>query len=430
MIKPTLATLPRLLSKRIAVRVTSNAERAVRDGHPWLFTDSITNQPIDGNVGDLAVVFDRKRRFLAIGLYEPDSPIRVRILHHGLPQQIDKAWFEARIAKTIAKRSALSSTLTNTSATTGYRLVHGENDGLPGLVVDRYDRTLVLKLYTAAWLPHLQSVHAALYTAVQPICPPQFVILRLNRSTEQAVNGICHAALPNRTLLYAENSAVIPKRVQFLENGLRFEADPVRGQKTGFFLDQRDNRARVEKLAAGKSVLNVFAYSGGFSLYAARGGAKMVDSLDLSRAALADAERNFTLNQTDPHVANCTHNILRGDAFQLMTTLHEQNRNYDMVIIDPPSFAKKKSETERALASYLRLTRLGLRLLAPNGILVQASCSSRVDAPSFFRGIHQAAKESKVSLREIERTAHPIDHPIGFAEGAYLKCLFAICRKK
>lgn len=417
-----LANLPTATSQRIAVRVTPNAERAIRDGHPWLFANSITNQPLHGAAGDLAIVFDRKKRFLAIGLYDPDSPIRVRILHQGTPQQIDPQWFEERIAQTVAQRQALS----KTESTTGYRLIHGENDGFPGLVVDRYNTTLVLKLYTVAWLPHLQTILTALHNNSKNIFPLDNILLRLNRLTEQSMQNGPYSVLQNGSVLYSKNGAAAPTSVRFFENGLQFEANPVQGQKTGFFLDQRDNRSRVEQLAAGKTVLNVFAYSGGFSLYAARGGAKAVTSLDLSRAALTDAEHNFALNQDNKQIAKCVHHTLHGDAFQLMTTLHEQKRKYDMVIIDPPSFAKKQSEAEGALAAYNRLTRLGLHLLKPQGLLVQASCSSRVDAQHFFRGIHQTANNIRLPLREIERTGHPLDHPIGFTEGAYLKCLFAM----
>lgn len=426
-----LSALPTASNRRIAVRVTPAAERMARAGHPWLFENSITEQSHSGSAGDLAVVFDRKRRFLAIGLYDPDSPISVRILHHGTPKSIDAAWFQQRLTTAINHRTALADT-----HTTGYRLVHGENDGFPGLVVDRYDATLVMKLYSAAWLPHLDAI----VTGLSQICSPAHIILRLNRSTEQLAKEGKLFGLSNGLLLITtdrDKAACVdasidapidvdaPRTVQFLENGLRFEADPVRGQKTGFFLDQRENRARVEKLAQGKSVLNVFAYSGGFSLYAARGGATQVDSLDLSRSALAAAKRNFELNRACTAVAAARHELLQGDAFELMAALHKQGRVYDMVLIDPPSFAKKKSETERAISSYYRLTQLGLKLLASQGLFMQASCSSRVDADTFFRGIHQAADDLRRPLRELERSGHPLDHPMRFKEGAYLKCLFA-----
>jgi 23S rRNA (cytosine1962-C5)-methyltransferase len=198
------------------------------------------------------------------------------------------------------------------------------------------------------------------------------------------------------------------------------------GQKTGFFLDQRENRARVEELAKGKSVLNVFSYTGGFSVYAGRGGAKEVVSLDASKIATEVAERNFSLNQPAPIAKSCSHKSVTGDAFELMTKMKKQCRLFDMVIIDPPSFAHKNSQVEGAIRAYKKLTRLGLEILVPNGVFVQASCSSRVGSELFFDTIYLAARQSGRRLNEIERSGHALDHPIGFAEGEYLKCLFAV----
>jgi 23S rRNA (cytosine1962-C5)-methyltransferase len=214
--------------------------------------------------------------------------------------------------------------------------------------------------------------------------------------------------------------------VIFRENGLRFEADPIHGQKTGFFLDQRENRARAEKLASRKAVLNVFAYTGGFSLYAGRGGARAIVSVDASRPALAAAVRNFALNRDHPSVAKVVdkHEVLAEDAFEALARLG-RSRRFDLVIIDPPAFAKKRAEVERAMSAYQRLTRLGLGVLQPGGTLVMASCSSRVSADEFFVAVHRAAVQAGRPLREIERTGHPLDHPVGFKQGAYLKCLFA-----
>jgi 23S rRNA (cytosine1962-C5)-methyltransferase len=214
--------------------------------------------------------------------------------------------------------------------------------------------------------------------------------------------------------------------VIFDENGLRFEVDPVRGQKTGFFLDQRDNRARVEALAAGARVLNVFAYTGGFSLYAARGGARAVTSLDLSALALAAAERNFALNRALPAVAAAQHELLAGDAFDALAELARARRTFDLVIVDPPAFAKRQAEVERALAAYARLTRLALAVTRPGGTLVIASCSSRVSAAAFYDAVLAAAAQAGRPLRELARTGHALDHPVRFAEGEYLKCLFAV----
>ncbi len=396
----------------MALRVSPAAERAIRGGHPWLFAEAIRHQSFAGKPGDLAVIFDQKRRFLAVGLYDPHSPIRVRILQTGEQANIDGDWFADKVATAVSLRAPLAQ-----PHTTGYRLIHGENDGLPGLVVDRYDRTLVMKLYTAVWLPHLLDV----LDGVTAVTHPQRIILRLSRFAQRHPEHLY--GLENGQLLAGEP---LKESVTFLENGLHFEVDVVNGQKTGFFLDQRENRARIEKLTAGKRVLNVFAYTGGFSLYAARGGAKRVVSTDLSQPALATAMRNFKRNQDNKAVAACEHEVLVGDAFQVLRQLRETRRLFEVVIIDPPSFAKRQDEVERALTAYGRLARLALGVLKPGGTLVMASCSSHVTADHFFQTIHQAAEKVARPLQEIERTAHPLDHPIAFPEGAYLKCLFAI----
>lgn len=395
------------------MHVTPAAERAIRQGHPWLFDQAIRQQSRKGHPGDLAVIFDRQRRFLAVGLYDPHSPIRVRVLQRGEPATINRDWFQARLATAAQLRAPLQK-----DDTTGYRLIHGENDGLPGLVVDRYDQTLVLKLYTPAWIPHLRDVLSAL----ADVAPAERLVLRLGRAMQEQPQHLY--GLSDGAILFGPN---LDGPIVFRENGLRFEADPIQGQKTGFFLDQRENRARVEKLASGKTVLNVFAYTGGFSLYAARGGARAIVSVDVSRPALEAAVRNFTLNGDHPSVAAATdkHEVLAEDAFEALARLGHSRRCFGLVIVDPPAFAKKRAEVERALSAYGRLTRLGLGVLQPGGMLALASCSSRVSADEFFAAVHRAAARAGRPLREIERTGHPLDHPIGFKEGAYLKCLFA-----
>lgn len=407
-----LAPLPAPSEKRIALRVSPAAERAIRGGHPWLFDKAIRQQSHDGRSGDLAVIFDRKGRFLAIGLYAPASPIRVRILAQGQPTTIDADWFLYKLETAAEQRLPL---LQNN--TTGYRLIHGENDGLPGLVIDRYGESYVLKLYTTAWVPHLPDLLRGLTAVAQP----RRVVLRLSRFVQRQTDDLF--GLADGQLLLGKQ---LRNGVRFLENGLYFEADVVQGQKTGFFLDQRDNRAQVEKLAEGRRVLNVFAYTGGFSLYAARGGAKEVVSLDISQPALANAMRNFKLNRAHEAVAAATHELLVGDAFLTLKQLIANRRRFEMMIIDPPAFAKRKEEVERAVSAYGRLVRLGLHLLKPGGILVMASCSSRVSAADFFELVHKTALNAGRPLQEIERTGHALDHPITFPEGAYLKCLFAV----
>jgi 23S rRNA (cytosine1962-C5)-methyltransferase len=408
-----LQSIPFPSEKRLALHVTAAAERALRGGHPWLFDQAIERQSHSGQAGDLAVVFDRQRRFLAIGLYDPESPLRVRVLQQGQPATIDRWWFQAGVATAVARRLPLATS----GDTSGYRLIHGENDGLPGLILDRYGETYVLKLYTAAWIPHLHELLPAILDSL----PMPQLVLRLARAVQSRPDYL-YGLHDGQVLLGPPLSGP----VLFRENGLIFAADLVQGQKTGFFLDQRENRARVEKLAAGRRVLNVFAYSGGFSLYAARGGATAVTSLDLSRPALAAAQHNFDLNQDNAHVAAARHELLAGDAFALLAELGSNGRTFDLVIVDPPAFAKKQSEIAAALAAYTRLVRLALAVLRPGGTLVMASCSSRVTAEEFFATVQETAAMVKRPLREIERTGHPLDHPIGFPEGAYLKCLLAV----
>lgn len=406
-----LESLPPVSDRRLALRVTPAAERALRGGHPWVFDGAIIHQSHAGQPGDLAVIFDSKRRFLAIGLYDPASPIRVKVLQHRQPATIDAAWFLARLQAAADLRQPLLAQQTD-----GYRLVHGENDGLPGLIIDRYADTLVLKLYTAAWLPHLSAVIASL-PAVQPFAR---LVLRLSRSIGAlpAEDGLTDG----QTLIGSPPETP----VIFQEHGLRFQADVVSGHKTGFFFDQRENRAQVRALAGGRRVLDVFAYSGGFSVYAAAGGATTVTSLDASAPALAEAQANFALNRADPLVAAARHETLVGDAFAQMADLRATGRTFDLVIVDPPSFAKNAAEVDRALAAYARLTRAALDVVdARGGTLVMASCSSRVTPDAFFAAVTRAATEAGRPLSAISHSGHALDHPIGFPEGEYLKCLFA-----
>ncbi len=409
---PALSNLPTPSAQRIALRVVAPAERAIRQAHPWVFDQSIIEQSHSGVPGDLAVIFDSKRKFLAIGLYDPTSPIRVRILQKGKPAPIDQNWFQEKIKTAAALRASLQQQDTN-----GYRLVHGENDGLPGLIIDRYAETFVIKLYTPAWVPHLKVICSAL----AQVHPFERLILRLSRSLTKQTKYL-HGLSDGMTIAGQTPEGLL----LFKENGLTFECDPINGQKTGFFLDQRENRARVKNLSKGKSVLNVFSYTGGFSLYAADGGAKEVVSVDFSTPATEATLRNIVHNQHLPNVRAAAFETIDRDAFEVLAEMKENNRRFDVVILDPPMFAQNQAQVEAALSAYRRLTILGLAVLKPGGVLVQASCSSRVDADSFFNAVHRSANEAGRFLREIELTAHAIDHPISFKEGAYLKCLFAI----
>jgi len=402
--------------RRQPVRVTPPAERAIRDGHPWVYDTSLAAALKAPACGDLGVVFDRKERFLAIGLLDPTSPIRLRVLHHGSPCTIDADWFRGRIAQASREREPLRR---SPRLTDGFRLVNGESDGLPGLVVDRYGDTLVAKLYSAAWIPHLQSI----VDGLRDCQPHERLVLRLNRAMRNFPETL--HGLEDGRILYGP---ALAGPVVFSENGLRFESEPVTGQKTGFFLDQRDNRARVGALSGGRDVLNVFSYTGGFSVYAAAAGARSVTSVDLSRPAIEATDRNFALNRHLPEVARCRHRGLAEDAFAALESMAREGRRFGVVVLDPPMFAQSAAQVESALRAYARLTHLGLSVLERGGTLVQASCSNRVPAESFFACVEDAARRAGRPLTHVETTGHALDHPVRFSDGQYLKCLFATAR--
>jgi 23S rRNA (cytosine1962-C5)-methyltransferase len=390
---------------QLRLRITAAAETIIRGGHPWLFAKSIRKENRPGKTGELAVIYDRSNEFLAVGLYDADSPIAVRILHAGKPKPIDAAWWQEHASAAFARRHGLFD-----AETTGFRCINGENDGWPGLVVDQYDTTRVLKLYTAAWLQRLDEL-AGLFANDGRL------VLRLSRNIQEAAldqfdvrdgQVLCGPAL---------DAPVI-----FLESGLRFEADVLRGQKTGFFLDQRDNRRHVESLAGGRSVLNLFSYSGGFSLYAARGGAVNVASLDISEHALAAARRNFDLSREQPAVAACRHELIQADAFEWLRQNVDQR--FDLIIVDPPSLARRESDKTDALAAYGKLMESSIARLNKSGILVAASCSAHVTADEFFDLARASARTSARKFEELRSTRHPADHPATFPEGEYLKCIY------
>jgi 23S rRNA (cytosine1962-C5)-methyltransferase len=397
---------------RLRLRITAAAETAVRSGHPWVFSDSVLESNHAGQTGELAVIYDRKDRFLAVGLFDPDSPIRVRILHAGKPQTIDHAWWQARLEQALARRRDLCD-----AQTTGYRLIHGESDGWPGLVLDRYDTTLVLKLYTAAWLPRLDETLSLLKENV----PGERVVLRLSRNIQAVAERRTPPRRDGKIIFSKQAETVLGGPVVFLESGLRFEADVLRGQKTGFFLDQRENRREVETLAQGRRVLNAFSFSGGFSVYAARGGAAAVTDLDISPHALAAAQRNFALNKDCPGVAACHHETAQGDAFEWLAA---STAKFDLAVLDPPSLAKRATEREGALRAYERLATMGIARLAPDGILVAGSCSAHVPAEEFFEVVRRAAAKSGRKFTELKTVRHPPDHPANFKEAEYLKVIY------
>jgi 23S rRNA (cytosine1962-C5)-methyltransferase len=395
-------------TSRLRLRVTAAAETQIRGGHPWVYGDSIREQNREAAAGELAVIYDRKDKFLAVGLFDPDSPIRVRILHAGKPQTIDGPWWSTRLAQTIDRRRGLFDDRTN-----GCRLINGESDGWPGLVLDRYDQTLVLKLYSAIWLPRFDEISGLIRSQLKP----QRLVLRLSRNLQAAARK--SISVEDGKIVYGDSLETIPT---FLESGLRFEADVCHGQKTGFFLDQRENRRTVESLAKGRRVLNAFSFSGGFSLYAARGGAASVTDLDISAHALASAERNFALNQSDAAVARCPHERVQADALDWLAA--NEKRTFDLIVLDPPSFAKRETERPGAIRAYEKLAGLGIQHLAPDGILVACSCSAHVTAEEFFEAVRRAGKKSSRAFQEIQTTRHAPDHSAAFKEAEYLKGIY------
>jgi 23S rRNA (cytosine1962-C5)-methyltransferase len=396
------------VAARLRLRVTASAESILRSGHPWLFADSIREQNREGKIGELAVIYDRRDRFLGAGLYDPISPIRVRMVHVGKPATIDGKWWTRRLEEALARRRGLFD-----AETTGFRLLNGESDGWPGLVLDRYDSTLVLKLYTAAWLPRLDEIVGLIRESLRPVRS----VLRLSRNIKAVATNQFSKA--DGEILHGPP---LDGPIIFLESGLRFEADVVHGQKTGFFLDQRENRKRVKALARDRTVLNTFSFTGGFSLYAADGGAKSVTDLDISSHALAGAKRNFALNQPRAGVAGCRHETIQADALDWLG--ENSKRKFDLIVLDPPSFAKRESERARAIAAYARLASLGIEHLEQGGILVACSCSAHVSAEEFFTAVRKSAVGSKRKFEELETSRHAPDHPATFKEAEYLKAIY------
>lgn len=394
---------------RLRMRVTPAAEQAVRQGHPWVYGDKVRQQNRPGETGEIAVLYDRSDRFLALGFYDKESAIRLRIIHCGRPVTVDESWWREKFRATLAKRHPLFG-----PGTTGYRLINGENDGWPALILDQFGDTLVLKIYAAFWLPCLRELESL----IRETLAPRAIVLRLSR------NLIARAA---RDYQLEEGFLGDPgdDTVTFLENDLTFEAEVRFGQKTGFFLDQRENRQRVETLAAGQDVLNAFSFSGGFSLYAARGGANSVTDLDISSHALDSARRNFALNASHPAIARARHVGHQADAFAwLADAARPGGPRFGLVITDPPSLAKREAERAGGIDAYHHLALNSLQLLKPGGTLLAASCSAHVSAQEFRQAIeHAAHRILGHDWQTLWTAGHAADHPITFQEGEYLKAI-------
>ncbi len=393
------------IPKRLAVKLNAKGEQFVVQGHPWVFSNNITKINEDAKSGDLAIIFGKnKNRVIGLGLFDANSPIRIKMLHSSTKKvEINADFFQNKIEEAYKKRLNLLKTNTNS-----YRLLFGENDGFPGLIADVYAFVLVVKIYSEIWLPYLESIIQSL----QEVSKVKTIVIRLSRSLEQLKSH----QLKNGDVVFG---TLLNEVVQFVEHNVNFSANVIKGHKTGYFLDHRANRKQVGLWSNGKTVLDVFSYAGGFSVHALYNGAKEVTSLDISKQALEIAIDNGKLN-----TYTGLHKTIAGDAFEELNKLIKSNVTFDVVVIDPPSFAKQASEIVLAKKKYAQLAELGEKLTAKNGLLVLASCSSRVLSQAFFDINAQTLASSNRNYKVILKTQHDEDHPISFPEGAYLKCAY------
>jgi 23S rRNA (cytosine1962-C5)-methyltransferase len=354
--------------------------------------------------GDTVQIYSAQGAFIAYAAYNAHSQIAARVWSWDAEQGIDADFFRKKITHALALRKDLKLA----QHSTGLRLIHGESDGLPGLVVDQYGDVLVMQIGSAGAERWRDTCADILQEMCNPVC-----IYERSDSDSRALEG-----LPERNNVLHGN---LPESLIIVEHGLHFAVDIAHGQKTGFYLDQRNNRELIGTLAQDKDVLNCFCYSGGFSLYALRGGAKSVLSIDSSNEALQLAQRNVELNGLDASCAEwqCI------DVFQALRKLRDQNRKFDMIILDPPKFAPTAAFAEKAARGYKDINLLGFKLLRPGGMLATYSCSGGINDDLFQKIIAGAALDAGVGAHIIHKLHAAPDHPIllNFPEGAYLKGL-------
>lgn len=391
----------------VAVKLKEQAEILVKKGHPWVFSNSIIKESKQPQNGDTAVLFDQKKnKFLALGIYDLNSPIRIKIVQAHKQARLNEEFFISILQKALEKRASLRA-----ENVTGYRWIHGENDQLPGIVIDVYSGNAVIKVYSLAWTPYLNSIEAAI-TSFPDIAS---IVFRTSRVAAQEFES--YYGLRDGDIIWGN---LVDPIVTFKEYGVLFSANLIKGHKTGYFLDHRQNRRYIGSISQNKKVLDVFCYAGGFSVHALAGGASEVYSIDISKQALLMAENNAKLNKT-----RGKHVTIAGDAFAIMEDLIKQKKKFDIVVIDPPSFAKQASEISRAKTSYRRLAELGKLLVAKGGTLLMASCSSRIESEAFYQLMDSIIlTDGKFAVAK--RTQHDIDHPTTFKEGAYLKSSYYI----
>jgi len=389
----------------ITIQLKPKKEESLQRFHPWVFSGAI--QRIEGTPaeGDLVEVLDNSRKFLAIGHYQIGS-IAVRVVSfENIP--VDTEFWSHKIKQAYDMRLSLGLIAPKKNNT--YRLIHGEGDSLPGLIVDVYDNTAVMQAHSVG----MHEIRQILAEAIVKNVPEVKNVYYKSETT-----------LPFNAPITPEDGYLIgkeTKELSALENGLTFHVDWLRGQKTGFFVDQRENRSLLERYSQGKSVLNMFCYTGGFSVYALRGGAQLVHSVDSSAKAIDLTEKNVEAN----FPKDLRHTSFDEDAFKFLNNLQHNEQKYDLIILDPPAFAKHREAIRNALKGYKRLNAKAFEQIKPGGILFTFSCSQVITKEQFRLAVFSAAAESKRNVRILHQLSQPADHPINIyhPEGEYLKGL-------
>ncbi|SRR6266446_408222 len=383
-------------------------EESLLSGHLWIFSGALQQPPHWIEPGGLVDVKSSTGQFVARGYYNPQTDIAIRILTHDSEEAIDADFLRKRIRSAVELRQVFDLAHTNT-----YRLIHSEGDGLPGLVVDRFADILVAQIHTAG----MERLRPLLIDTLMSETGAHGLLLR-NDSQSRRREGL---EIEEPTVAAGE----IPTLIAVRENDVHFLVDPWHGQKTGFFLDQRDKREAIRKYARGKRVLNCFSYTGGFSVYAALTSKQTrVTSVDISAPAIELAREHFTLNGLNPD----EHEFLTVDVFDYLEQAQQEGELFDIVVLDPPAFAKNQGARAQALKAYRRLNTLGMQVLRAGGVLLTCSCSGVVGMDDLLGVLSQAAQRLHRSVQLLEVYTHGVDHPINLAmpETAYLKAIF--CR--
>lgn len=378
-------------------------EESLKRFHPWVFSGAIARIEGEPEEGEIVDVFTSKKEFIACGHYQVGS-IAVRVLSFT-QQEIDRDFWRQKLQVSKDLRVALG--LIGNPENNTYRLVHGEGDNLPGLIIDVYDHTAVVQAHSAGMHVFRMEIAEALSEVMGDIV--------------QNIYYKSETTLPFKADLLARENGFIkggsPENVA-MENGLKFHVDWLKGQKTGFFVDQRENRHLLERYSKGRNVLNMFCYTGGFSFYAMRGGANLVHSVDSSAKAIDLTNENVQLNfPGDPR-----HQAFAEDAFKYLDRMGDQ---YDLIILDPPAFAKHRDAVRNALRGYTKLNAKAFEKIRPGGILFTFSCSQVVNKDNFRNAVFTAAAQSGRSVRILHQLTQPGDHPVNIyhPEGEYLKGL-------